>query len=139
MNTHNLFAPLFVGKDQILMEKKSCKSFTALHCGLWWCLAKFHRNGMTYFLTDYSYLILISKLLHFHEIEWSNNSSKLWKRKKEQEHFLTFLVCWPYSSHAPYRLPVFPFLDFGDWKAGGRQEWYFVTIIVLTYCEKNLF
>jgi hypothetical protein len=35
-----------------------------------------------------------------------------------------FLVCWPYSGHAPYRLLVFPFLDFGDWKAGGRQEIY---------------
>ena len=29
-----------------------------------------------------------------------------------------FLFSWPYSDHLPYRLPVFPLLDFGDWKAG---------------------
>ena len=44
-----------------------------------------------------------------------------------------FLVCWPYSGHAPYRLPVFPFLDFGDWKAGGRQEKHFSCLLQISW------
>ena len=65
------------------MERKSCKSFTALHCGLWWCLAKFHRNGVTYFLADY-YCLFPSNCI-FTRFEWRSintiNITKVWKIK----------------------------------------------------------